>query len=648
MLVGTAYNQEPAPGADHRTFLFGVFVLDIDRGALLKDGADVPLRPKCFKVLCYLVEHHGLLVSKEELLGAVWPDVVVTEDSLTQCLIQIRKVLGDDSRSMVRTVARRGYLFDVPVTVHKPGEGPVAPAAHDSTARNRRPSRWSVGAGIVLALAIAATWWGPARKGAEEGVPKDVRAIALPASIAILPFADMSPEGDQEYFGDGISEEVLNLLAQTPELTVISRTSSFSFKGQHADIETIARKLNVANVLEGSVRKDGDKVRITAQLVDASSSAHLWSQTYDRTLDDVFAVQREIAGSVAAVLRVKLLGDGYTPVPEPVSEAPNSAAYQHYFKGKFFHSRRSPGDSERAIKHYEQALELDPNLAGAWVGLAGSMLIQAFAQEIPVEEFMTRGKTLLEKALELDPNHAEAHIRLAAYYWIIPDMDASQQHFDKALQYGQHSALVLGIAAGKALVEANFERALELQRRAVALDPLGFVSRVNLAAYLYKAGQLEEAGVEFLNALELNPENEDHINEQLVNVRVLQQQYEEAGILVQQLPEGIARDQGMAMIHHALDQETQSIAAIKRLAARSGVEPAARLAEIYALRGNLDESFTWLTLATDRTFDTDWNLQDQYKLKLMFTSPFLKPLHDDPRWARWVADKETRTNQGQL
>lgn len=643
--MGTGNNQEPAPGADHRTFLFGAFVLDIDRGALLKDGADVPLRPKCFKVLCYLVEHHGLLVTKDELLGAVWPDVVVTEDSLTQCLIQIRKVLGDDSRSMVRTVARRGYLFDVPVTVHKPGEGPVAPAAYDSTARNRRPSRWSVGAGIVLALAIAATWWGPARKGAEEGVPKDVRAIALPASIAILPFEDMSPEGDQEYFGDGISEEVLNLLAQTPELTVISRTSSFSFKGQHADIETIARKLNVANVLEGSVRKDGDKVRITAQLVEASSSTHLWSQTYDRTLDDVFAVQREIAGSVAAALRVKLLGDGYTPVLVPISKTPNSEAYQYYLKGKFFHNRRSSGDSERAINQYEQALELDPNLADAWVGLTGSMLIHALEQGPPHEEFMTRAKAMLEKALELDPNHAEAHIRLALY-WKTPDADAARQHFDKALRYGQNSALVLGVAAGVALDKANFEQAIELQRRAVALDPLGFVRRANLAAFLYRAGQLEEARVEFLNALELNPELADDINDALVQILILQQQYEEARVLVQQLPEGVTRDQGMAMIHHALGQETQSIAAIKRLAARPGVEPAARLAEIYALRGDLDESFRWLTVATDRIFDRDWHLQDWQSLMLMFTSPFLRPLHDDPRWERWLAHKESRTSQG--
>jgi TolB-like protein/DNA-binding winged helix-turn-helix (wHTH) protein/Tfp pilus assembly protein PilF len=640
--VATTSNKGPAPGADHRTYLFGAFVLDVDRGALLKDGADVPLRPKCFKVLSYLIEHHGLLVTKDEVLGAVWPDVVVTEDSLTQCLIQIRKALGDDSREMVLTVPRRGYLFDVPVTVHKPDIDPVSPGAPDSLVR-RRPSRWSVGASIVLALAIAVNWWNARIQNVEDRMPAYVQASVLPSSIAVLPFVDMSPKGDQEYFGDGISEEVLNLLAQSPDLTVISRTSSFSFKGQNADIETIAQRLNVANVLEGSVRKDGDQVRITVQLVKASNSAHLWSQTYDRSLDDVFAVQREIAGTVAAVLKIKLLSDGYKPVTGPVSDTPNAEAYEHYLQGKFFYSRRGTGDNERAAQHFKQALEFDPDLADAWVGLVSSMIIHAYNHGIPWEESATRRKEALDKAIELDPNHAGAHIYLAQHYWRLADLDMAQQHYDEALRYGQNSALVLSMAAGEAFHEANFKQAIELQRRAVALDPLGFSNRENLASYLFRAGRFVEARVEYLNALELNPERVDEINDNLVQMLVLQQQCEEAEVLLQRLPEGIARDQGLAIIHHVVGQEAESNAAIERLAADPGVEPATRLAEIYAFRGDLDESFKWLDFATDRIHDAGRNSWDWHYLNLMLTSPFLMPLHDDPRWERWLADTETKT-----
>ena len=353
---------------------------------------------------------------------------------------------------------------------------------------------------------------------------------------------------------------------------------------------------------------------------------------------------------MAAVLKDKLLGDGYSPVSMPVSDTSNAQAYEHYLRGKFFHSRRGPGDNERAMKYFELAVELDPNLADAWVGLVSPMIIQTFRQEITLEELVTRSKAVLNKALELDPNHAEAHIRLARIYPIQGlDIDVAQQHFDQALRYGQNSALVLSIAAGDAVIlEANFERGIELQRRAVALDPLGAVNRTNLAAYLTRAGHLEEAWVEYLKALELSPEREDEINEGLGEVLVLQQEYEEARVLLQQLPEGFARDMGMAVIHHALDQETQSNAAIERLKSDPGVEAATRLAEIYAHRHNLDESFKWLATVTDRTFDSGQNMRDWHFLRLMLTSPFLRPLHDDPRGERWLADKKSRTTEGQM
>ena len=474
------------PGAEHRRYCFGQFILDADRGCLLWEGKDIPLRPKCFEVLSYLVEHPGVLISKDELLGTIWPDVVVTEDSLTQCVIQIRKALGDRSKVIVRTVPRRGYLFDIPVEAHESSEEPGTPFTQRPVAQNSRPSHWSVGAAIVLALAIAATWW--SSRTQETGQPS-ISSSASPTSIAVLPFEDMSPEGDQEYFADGLSEEVLNLLAQIPELQVIARTSSFSFKGEHPDIQTIARKLNVANILEGSVRKDGDRIRITAQLVDTSNSIHLWSKTYDRTVGNVFAVQSDIASSVAGFLKVRLLDE---PI-EPVLSSHNPAAWEAYLKGKFFYGRRGTGDNERAIAQYQEALRIDPDLAEAWVGLAGSIYLQTHLQEISWEQGWAEFKAVLDKALALDPDNAEVHIRLASYYRGLGEKENHQLHFNKALVLGQNNALVLSVASGISLYNGNLEEAIQYQRRAATLDPLGYVNHGNLANVLYFGGYFDEA-----------------------------------------------------------------------------------------------------------------------------------------------------------
>lgn len=251
-------NAIPQPDVheEARAYSFGPFRLEADQAVLLHDGASLNLRPKSFDVLHYLVRHPQRLVSREELLRAAWPDVVVTDDSLTQCLIEIRKALGDREKKLVRTVPRRGYLLDVTVRVadrvvdrvadrvETPGQ-PAAAALDDPPAvpirsAARLPSRWTLAALLVLAVAVGATWW---RAGARPApVDAALSAHDPPAlSIAVLPFVDMSPEGDQEYLGDGIAEEILNLLAQVQGLTVIARTSAFSFKGEKADIGTIAR-----------------------------------------------------------------------------------------------------------------------------------------------------------------------------------------------------------------------------------------------------------------------------------------------------------------------------------------------------------------------------------------------------------------------
>jgi TolB-like protein/DNA-binding winged helix-turn-helix (wHTH) protein len=380
-------------------YQFGAFALDPERGALRGPEGEIRLRRKSFQLLLYLVRNPGRLLSREELFSAIWGNTAVTDDSLTQCLVEIRRALGDDSRQMVRTVPRRGYLFDVPVkplgtsaalevepvspaagrpvdgsvaASVAPAGGSVAPAASPVGA-GRWPQRPGTLAAASLIVVVMAAWWLFSRPGPVPAELPDAavrRVAAIPNSIAVLPFVDMSAEQDQEHFGDGIAEEILNLLTRVEGLKVIARTSSFSFKGRQVDIGAIAARLGVDHVLEGSVRTAGNRVRITAQLVAADDSAHLWSAAYERELDDIFAVQMEIATRVAEVLAAKLLSDPGTATRDP-------RAFDHFLRGRFLFHRRAPGDLEWARQHFHAAIGFDPGYAPAWAALAGVYFIEA-------------------------------------------------------------------------------------------------------------------------------------------------------------------------------------------------------------------------------------------------------------------------------
>ena len=276
------------PSASDRSFSFGEFTLDLGRGALRIDGEDVPLRPQSFEVLRILVENHGRLVGKEQLHDAVWGGVAVTDDSLTHCLIDIRKAIGDTEKVIVRTVPRRGFIFEMPVVATHESDEPVKPPWHSTFRLTIRAA-----IGILLVLSVLAGSWLTIIKH----VPDDESPVFDPPtnSVAVLPFVDLSDEQDQKYFGEALSDEIINQLAQSPGLHVIARTSSFSFRNEQRDIETIARRLNVAHILEGSVRRSGGQLRITAQFIDTRDDSHIWSQGYDLRLDDVLSIQSDIA-----------------------------------------------------------------------------------------------------------------------------------------------------------------------------------------------------------------------------------------------------------------------------------------------------------------------------------------------------------------
>jgi len=371
--------------------------------------------------------------------------------------------------------------------------------------------RWPSGllALVGVAALVLATWMTFVREpsfpeGEPAGSEQVVDAadpIAAGPSVAVLPFADMSPDGDQEYFADGMAEEILNVLTRIPQLQVAARTSSFSYRGTSKDVREIGRELGVGAVLEGSVRRDGDQVRITAQLIDTEDGFHLWSDTYTRELSGVFAVQDEISHAIVDALEVSLIGEsGAALVSEP-TESP--AAYDEFLRGRYEWNRRGKEGMNAALTHFGRAVELDPEFAPAWAGLAHTWgLIWIYDNEKSFRESLPRARVAADRAVELDPELPEAYTGL---HWATTDAQESERALRRAIELNPRYA-----AAHQWLGEllsdlGRHEEALREGRLAVQLDPLSLAGNLDLGRDLMRARQYDEAIEQLRHTLELDP-----------------------------------------------------------------------------------------------------------------------------------------------
>jgi adenylate cyclase len=622
-----------SPAADRgEAFLVNGLRVVPNAGRISGPGADEQVDPKVMEVLVALARRPGEYVSRELLIDEVWPDRVVTDNVLSRCVYELRKhlVRAGGSRkykALLQTLPKRGYRLNAEVVPdHPASRSPARPPA----------AGWR---GIVLLAAlglVAGAWW--AVDWAGGGRMPEIHGLGS-VSIAVLPFVDLSAEGDQEYFADGVSEELINVLTRIPGLQVIARSSSFWFKGRNPDIPTVAEKLNVTHVLEGSVRRSSDRVRITAQLIDAADSVHLWSETYDREFGDIFAIQDEIALAVAEKLALAFRGDD----PAPDVHSPDPEAYALNLHAWFLFNRRAPGDLDHAEAYYRRALAIDPAYAAAWAGLAGVHFIQAMEGERELAGGLALAREAAERAVELDPKLPEARARLARVLsYATGERDTGAAHMAKAVEYGQDSPLVLSMQAGEAWYRRDFDEAIALNRRAAAHDPLNAVIRNNFALHLLSAGRLEEAEQEARVALEIRPEADSwgQTSRLLADVLILQRRPAEALALIANWPEGPARDRALALVH-AMDGESDPFdTALARLVARTDPASAMALAQVHAFTGDAEAAFGWLDFARER-FEVEaienptivWRVQ-----ATLNTSPFLDPLRPSPRWQDWLAD----------
>lgn len=440
-------------------------------------------------------------------------------------------------------------------------------------------------------------------------------------SIAVLPFVNMSSDPEQEYFSDGITEEVLNLLAKIPELKVTSRTSVFSFKDQKVDIPTVAEKLGVAHILEGSVRKAGNRVRITAQLIEAGNDVHLWSETYERQLDDIFAIQDEIAREVVKALQIQLLGDA------PSATSTNIEAYNLYLRGKHFATL--DGDTreslESSVEAYQEAIALDANFAPPWAGLSFVLRRQGMYGFTDKQVAMEASRQAAMRSLELDDGQAEAWLALAhiqyRYDW---DWSSADTTTRTALKYGSQNAPVIRFATWVALSQGETERALELALLAVDLDPLDLWGLVNLGTTYWALGQLKEEERIYRHTLELYPDM-DSVKSWLAATLTRQGKPQEG--LQYLIFDSEDRWQRVmsTIVLHSLGRHEEERQLRQNMIDDYSESWAFGIVLSYAWHGDADKSFEWLDIAIEQ--------KDSFMTQLIF-NPWLAHLHDDPRWER--------------
>jgi TolB-like protein/DNA-binding winged helix-turn-helix (wHTH) protein/tetratricopeptide (TPR) repeat protein len=604
--------------------VFGDCRLDAERGALIRNGIEIRLRPQSFEVLRYLAAHANRLVTKEELFKAVWGSVVVTDDSLAHCLIDVRRAIADERREIVRTVPRRGYVFAAPVRRVEevlPGADGTPAGLAPRVQATRAARRWAILAAILLLAAIVAGWMvvRPA------GEPPVTTAQVPTNTIAVLAFEDMSKGQDLSYFSEGIAEEILNLLTHVPGLRVVARTSSFSFRNRDTDIPTIGRALQVAYILEGSVRRAGDTLRVTAQLVDARTGMHVWSETFDRQAADLLAVQTDIAGAVARALEIS---DSRLAAVAPVTEP---ATHEHVLHGRFLINRRAPGDLAAAQAHFEKALELDPDYVPALVSLGAVHYLRIFEDRLPAGAQLEKMRVAVTRALVLDPLSAEAHVRASTYYLYTGNPTLTRKHYEEAQALDPNHVLVLGVGAGIAAKRGDMTRALELQRRAVDLDPLSYVARANYARFLAAGGRFTDAIREIERAGELGPDDPAWRHDR-IQYLILTRQNERALSLLEDMPQGALREQSLILALRGLGRDAEADAQTTKLRQRTDEERALPLAEICAQRGEADMAFVWLAIARRIEQANALTPSTVFLPPEFLLSPLLLPLHGDPRW----------------
>jgi serine/threonine protein kinase/Flp pilus assembly protein TadD len=474
---------------------------------------------------------------------------------------------------------------------------------------------WILAGSALIVIAIVLYLFMHSSKGA--------KTTGTIKTIAVLPFANISSDPNQEYISDGLSEELISVLEKNPKLRVTARTSSFYFKGKNVDLKTIASKLDVKNILEGSVQKAGDNLRISADLINVETDATLWSNTYNGTMNNIFALQDSISGNVAEALNVALLGkEAVNP-----EQKTDPVAYNNYLLGNHFYDLQGKENWEKAVSYYEKALSIDSTYAPAWVGLSAVHSQQADIGYVPVDEGYTKARNEAEKALELNSNSADAYARIGwikiAYDW---DWKGADEAYKKGLELEPGNANVINGGARLAAVLGRFDEAIKLERRAVEINPVSYGAYGNLGFYAWYAGLLVESIAASRKALEINPQYPE-IHLIIGRVYLEEGKPDSALMEIKKETEAGWKTDGLALVYYAMGKKKDADDELAELIKGYSDASAFQIAEIYAYRGEKDKAYDWL----ERAYK-----QRDGGCSQIVGDPLMRNIVKDPRYAAFM------------
>jgi TolB-like protein/DNA-binding winged helix-turn-helix (wHTH) protein/Tfp pilus assembly protein PilF len=599
-------------------FCLGKWLVQPQRNTLQANGATKHIEPKAMQVLVYLAEHADQVVTKERLIAAVWADTFVTDDVLTRCIFELRKAFGDDAKNsqIIETIPRSGYRL----------VAAVRGAEAEPDAASVATRRWLVALATIASLMLL---------GISLNVGNLRRRIFRPTpsapvqSLAVLPLANLSGDPEQEYFAEGMTEELIKDLAKIGTVRVISRTSVMGYKGAHKPLPEIARELGVDAIVEGTVQRSGARVRITTQLIEARSDRHLWAESYERDLRDVLLLQADVASAIAGEINIKLTPQQHASIAHPL----DPEAHEAYLQGLYFWKKLTEEDTKKSIEYFQKAIQLAPDYAPAYSALAFSHTLLASFEFAPSRENYAQAKKLAQKAIELDDSLADAHAALGFVLcygdW---NWSAAEDQFKRANALEPNGEGAHGVYALYLSDMGRSDEAISEKKKSLKLDPLSVLSLENLGLIYLQAGQLEKAIEQFRKVLVLDSKSAGaHGNLGLIyDLQGKREQsiseWTEARRLSENSPSTIA---GLGHAYAAAGQGREAYRMLEELrqVSKSRYVSPYEVAGVYAGLGNSEQTFLWLQKGLDEHNDSLVSLR---------VDPVFASLRSDPRFRELV------------